>query len=66
MITSFLFDSAFGVVDATRLRAKVQALVGWETRVTVGGYWEIDGGDSAWGRRLAWCQWASFCRRRYA
>lgn len=26
MITSFLFHSAFGVVDVTRLRAKVQAL----------------------------------------
>ncbi|KKZ60325.1 hypothetical protein EMCG_04939 [[Emmonsia] crescens] len=35
MFTSFLFDAGFGVVDLTGENAKVQALGGWENRVTV-------------------------------
>ncbi|PGH00391.1 hypothetical protein GX51_05799 [Blastomyces parvus] len=35
MFTSFLFEPGFGVVDLTGESAKVQALGGWENRVTL-------------------------------
>ncbi|PGH10776.1 hypothetical protein AJ79_05249 [Helicocarpus griseus UAMH5409] len=35
MFTSFLFEKSFGVVDVAGESAKVQALDGWENRVTV-------------------------------